>query len=151
MTNQSGIAITCRLTGECLQEDERKCRQHQGQGRVPQYQLAFCTLPAYRHYNTFHAAAPGFLDSLLHPLLHFTFVPAAAAPQFDGFREMTFTDQLVKPFICHASETGDVVHVDQGSSARSNTLSWPVIEVNIVRMSSVRFMEVGQMRVNLLN
>ena len=38
MTNQSGIAITCRLTGECLQEDERKCRQHQGQGRVPQYQ-----------------------------------------------------------------------------------------------------------------
>lgn len=76
--------------------------------------LAFCTLPAYWHYNTFHAAAPGILDSLLHPLLHLTFVPAAAAPQFDGFREMTFTDQLVKPFICHASETGDVVHVDQG-------------------------------------
>ena len=28
------------------------------------------------------------------PLLHFTFVPAAAAPQFDGFREMTFTDPV---------------------------------------------------------
>ena len=27
---------------------------------------------------------------------------------------MAFTDQLVKPFIGHASETGDVVHVDQG-------------------------------------
>ncbi|KDV81190.1 hypothetical protein AC42_3192 [Escherichia coli 2-052-05_S3_C3] len=27
---------------------------------------------------------------------------------------MAFTDQLVKPFICHASETGDVVHIDQG-------------------------------------
>lgn len=50
----------------------------------------------------------------MHPLLHFAFVPAAAAPQFDGFREMAFTDQLVKPFIGHASETGDVVHVDQG-------------------------------------
>ena len=57
---------------------------------------------------------PGFLDSLLHPLLHFTFVPAAAAPQFDGFREMTFTDQLVKPFVSHTGETGDIVHVDQG-------------------------------------
>ena len=40
---------------------------------------------------------------------HFTFVPAAAAPQFDGFREMTFTDQLVKPFIGHTGETGDVL------------------------------------------
>ena len=27
---------------------------------------------------------------------------------------MTFTDQLVKPFIGHTGETGDVVHVDQG-------------------------------------
>ena len=27
---------------------------------------------------------------------------------------MTFTDQPVKPFIGHAGETGDVVHVDQG-------------------------------------
>ena len=57
---------------------------------------------------------PGFLDSLLHPLLHFAFVPAAAAAQLDGFREMAFTDQLVKPFIGHTGETGDVVHVDQG-------------------------------------
>ena len=57
---------------------------------------------------------PGVLDSLLHPLLHLTFVPAAAAPQFDGFREMAFTDQLVKPFVSHTGETGDIVHVDQG-------------------------------------
>lgn len=56
---------------------------------------------------------PGFLDSLLHPLLHFAFVPAAAAAQLDGFREMAFTDQLVKPFIGHTGETGDVVHVDR--------------------------------------
>ena len=27
---------------------------------------------------------------------------------------MPFTDQPVKPFIGHAGETGDVVHVDQG-------------------------------------
>ena len=60
MTNQSGIAITCRLTGECLQEDERKCRQHQGQGRVPQYQR--------RHCNTFHAAAPR--DSSIRCCIH---------------------------------------------------------------------------------
>lgn len=53
---------------------------------------AFCTLPAYRHHNTFHAAAP----------------------QFDGFREMPFADQRAKPFVSHTSETGNVVHVDQG-------------------------------------
>ena len=83
--------------------------------------LAFCTLPAYRHYNTFHAAAPqdSSIRCYIHcstslPLLHFTFVPAAAAPQFDGFREMAFTDQLVKPFVSHTGETGDKVHVDQG-------------------------------------
>lgn len=83
--------------------------------------LAFCTLPAYRHYNTFHAAAPqdSSIRCYIHcstslPLLHFTFVPAAAAPQFDGFREMAFTDQLVKPFVGHTGETGDIVHVDQG-------------------------------------
>lgn len=64
---------------------------------------------------------------------------------------MAFTDQLVKPFVGHTGETGDVVHVDQGSSARSNTLSWPVIEVNMVRMSFMRFMKVVQMRINLLN
>lgn len=58
---------------------------------------------------------------------------------------MTFTDQPVKPFIGHAGETGDVVHVDQGSSARSNTLSWLVV-VNMVRMSSVRFMKNGVIR-----
>lgn len=63
---------------------------------------------------------------LLHPLLHFTFVPAAAAAQLDGFREMAFTDQLVKPFICHTGETGDVVHVDQDrrhAATRSRGLS----------------------------
>lgn len=49
------------------------------------------TLPANRHHNTFHAAAH----------------------QFDGFREIAFTDQLVKPFVSYANETGDVAHVDQ--------------------------------------
>lgn len=85
MTNQSGIAITCRLTGECLQEDERKCRQHQGQGRVPQYQrwhFAHCQRTGIT--TRFMLLPPGFLDSLLHPLLHFTFVPAAAAPSLMG-------------------------------------------------------------------
>ena len=27
---------------------------------------------------------------------------------------MAFTDQLVKPFVSHTGETGDIVHVDQG-------------------------------------
>lgn len=27
---------------------------------------------------------------------------------------MAFTDQLVKPFVGHTGETGDIVHVDQG-------------------------------------
>lgn len=74
--------------------------------------LHIASVPALQHVSC--CCPPGFLDSLLHPLLHFTFVPAAAAPQFDGFREMAFTDQLVKPFVGHTGETGDIVHVDQG-------------------------------------
>ncbi len=53
---------------------------------------AFCTLPAYRHHNTFHAAAP----------------------QFDGVREMPFADQRAKPFVSHSGKAGDVTHLDQG-------------------------------------
>ena len=53
---------------------------------------AFCTLPAYRHHNTFHAAAP----------------------QFDGFREMPFADQRAKTFVSHTGKAGDVTHLDQG-------------------------------------
>lgn len=34
----------------------------------------------------------------------------------------------------------------RGSSTRSNTLSWPVIEVNMVRISSVRFIKNGVIR-----
>ncbi len=74
--------------------------------------LHIASVPALQHVSC--CCPPGFLDSLLHPLLYFTFVPAAAAPQFDGFREMAFTDQLVKPFVGHTGETGDIVHVDQG-------------------------------------
>lgn len=115
MTNQSGRDNNPLLNGRYQQEDEREYRQHQGQGRVPQYQrwhFAHCQRTGIT--TRFMLLPPGFLDSLLHPLLYFTFVPAAAAPQFDGFREMAFTDQLVKPFVGHTGETGDIVHVDQG-------------------------------------
>ncbi|CDL51021.1 hypothetical protein [Escherichia coli ISC41] len=46
---------------------------------------------------------------------------------------MAFTDQPVKPFV------GSVKLVMPGTSASSNTLLWPVIEV---RISSVRLMKV---------
>lgn len=38
MTNQSGRDNNPLLNGRYQQEDEREYRQHQGQGRVPQYQ-----------------------------------------------------------------------------------------------------------------
>lgn len=122
MTNQSGRDNNPLLNGRYQQEDEREYRQHQGQGRVPQYQrwhFAHCQRTGIT--TRFMLLPPQdssircyILCSTSLPLLHFTFVPAAAAPQFDGFREMAFTDQLVKPFVGHTGETGDIVHVDQG-------------------------------------
>lgn len=67
-------------------------------------------MPAYRHHNTFHPAAPTL------PL----FAAASTAPlrfctaQFDGVRKIAFTDQFIKLSVGHAGETGDVVHVEQG-------------------------------------
>lgn len=51
---------------------------------------------------------------MLHPLLHFASVPAAATTRFNGVREMAFTDQLAEAFVSHASEADDEAHVDQG-------------------------------------
>ena len=64
------------------------------------------TLPAYRYHNTFHTSA--LHDSLLHPLLHFTFVLAAAAPRFDGFREMVFTESACKT-LCRAGASEPMI------------------------------------------
>ncbi len=64
---------------------------------------------------------------------------------------MTFTDQLVKPFIGHTGETGDVVHVDQGIVGTQQHAVVAVIEVNMVRISSVRFMKVVRMRGKVLS
>lgn len=38
MTNQSGNDDKQLADQRCQQKDERECRQHQGQGRIPQYQ-----------------------------------------------------------------------------------------------------------------
>lgn len=122
MTNQSGRDNNPLLNGRYQQEDEREYRQHQGQGRVPQYQrwhFAHCQRTGITTRFMLLPPQDSSIRCYIHcstslPLLHFTFVPAAAAPQFDGFREMAFTDQLVKPFVGHTGETGDIVHVDQG-------------------------------------
>lgn len=122
MTNQSGRDNNPLLNGRYQQEDEREYRQHQGQGRVPQYQrwhFAHCQRTGITTRFMLLPPQNSSIRCYIHcstslPLLHFTFVPAAAAPQFDGFREMAFTDQLVKPFVGHTGETGDIVHVDQG-------------------------------------
>ncbi|HAU9596539.1 TPA: hypothetical protein ACHYLT_005137 [Escherichia coli] len=73
MTNQSGRDNNPLLNGRYQQEDEREYRQHQGQGRVPQYQrwhFAHCQRTGIT--TRFMLLPPGFLDSLLHPLLYFT-------------------------------------------------------------------------------
>lgn len=122
MSNQSGRDNNPLLNGRYQQEDEREYRQHQGQGRVPQYQrwhFAHCQRTGITTRFMLLPPQNSSIRCYIHcstslPLLHFTFVPAAAAPQFDGFREMAFTDQLVKPFVGHTGETGDIVHVDQG-------------------------------------
>lgn len=122
MSNQSGRDNNPLLNGRYQQEDEREYRQHQGQGRVPQYQrwhFAHCQRTGITTRFMLLPPQDSSIRCYIHcstslPLLHFTFVPAAAAPQFDGFREMAFTDQLVKPFVGHTGETGDIVHVDQG-------------------------------------
>lgn len=63
-------------------------------------------MPAYRITTHFILLPPRSLYSLLHPLLHFAFVPPSL--------KIAFTDQFIKLFVGHAGETGDVVHVEQG-------------------------------------
>ncbi len=55
-----------------------------------------------------HVSTSALHDSLLHPLLHFTFVLAAAAPRFDGFREMVFTESACKT-LCRAGASAPMI------------------------------------------
>ncbi|CAH3576189.1 hypothetical protein AI2721V1_3056 [Escherichia coli] len=62
---------TCWLTGECLQEGSRECRQHQGQGPAPQYQR--------RHFA--HCQRTGITTRFMQlPLVIPLFAAASTAP-----------------------------------------------------------------------
>jgi hypothetical protein len=52
-------------------------------------------------------------DTLLHPDFHFTSEPAGTASKFDGFRELTFANQFVKPFVGHTGVRGDKRHINK--------------------------------------
>lgn len=122
MTNQSGRDNNPLLNGRYQQEDEREYRQHQGQGRVPQYQrwhFAHCQRTGITtRFMLLPPRIPRFVATST-ALLHFhcstsLLYQRLLRPSLMGLGEMAFTDQLVKPFVGHTGETGDIVHVDQG-------------------------------------
>lgn len=50
---------------------------------------------------------------MLHPSLHLTLQPTRAAAQFDGLRELTVFDELIKPLIRHIGVVGNECHIDE--------------------------------------
>ena len=144
MTNQSGIDTTSWLTGEGQQENERQCRQHRGTGLI-----SAIPVPAYRHHNTFHAAPR---DSSIRCCIHCSTSLFARSgrcgPAWMGFGKWPSLISLAKPFYrscrwnwwCSSCRSrGSTRHAAihrRGLLLRS---TW-------VRISSVRFMKVGQMR-----
>lgn len=51
--------------------------------------------------------------TLLYPGLHLAFKPARATPQFDRFREQSFADEFVEPFITAVGVGSYECHIDK--------------------------------------
>ncbi len=115
---------------------------HQGQGWFPQYQrrhFAHCQLPASQHVSC--CCSSWFLNSLLIHCSTSLLYQRLLRPSLMGLGNGLHWSACKTIYLSYRWNC-DVVHVDQGIVGTQQHAVVAVIEVNMVRISSVRFMKV---------